>query len=93
MELACAPSAVSNAASSFFGAPMFESSSVISDMPSSASVTDGTARRADASTAPSEPRLDCDICKIYNGSAQTAQVVQGKPSPRAVRPVERAAGG
>ena len=61
MELACAPSAVSNAASSFFGAPMFESSSVISDMPSSASVTDGTARRADASTAPSEPRLDCDI--------------------------------
>ena len=51
MELACAPSAVSNAASSFFGAPMFESSSVISDMPSSASVTDGTARRADARQA------------------------------------------
>ncbi len=59
MELACAPSAVSNAASSFFGAPMFESSSVISDMPSSASVTDGTARRADAS--PSEPRRVCCI--------------------------------
>ena len=59
MELACAPSAVSNAASSFFGAPMFESSSVISDMPSSASVTDGTTRRADAS--PSEPRRVCCI--------------------------------
>ena len=51
----------SRTASSFFGAPMFESSSVISDMPSSASVTDGTARRADASPA-AAPRLLHHLC-------------------------------